>query len=79
MLEGMVTIDTETCGFHGPIVLLQHAEGLDGEIHLHEVWRTAIKDTLALIEELVKHTIIGFNLTFDWFHICQLYTTLKVE
>ena len=75
----MIFFDTETCGLHGPIVLLQWAEG-DGEIHLHEVWRQPVKDTIELIEKIVNHKegVVGFNLAFDWFHICQTYTTLQL-
>lgn len=70
-------IDVESCGFHGPSVLIQWADD-DGEIHLHEVFRTPVSSTLALIERLCTRTIVGFNLAFDWFHICQTYTTLKL-
>lgn len=75
----MLFFDTETCGLHGPIVLLQYAED-DGPIILHEVWRTPIHETLELIEHMCSHEggVIGFNLTFDWFHICQLYTLLSL-
>ena len=34
-----IFFDTETCGFHGPVVLVQWAEGVDGEVHLHSVWK----------------------------------------
>lgn len=27
---------------------------------------------------MCEDAIVGFNLTFDWFHICQTYTTLRV-
>lgn len=69
----MIFLDTETCGLHGPIVLLQWAED-NGEVELHEVWNEPVKDTLSLIERIVNNDICGFNLVFDWFHICQLYT-----
>jgi hypothetical protein len=74
-----ITFDTETVGFHGPIVLLQWAEG-DGPVQLHSVWTEPIHETLDLIEYIVYHKggVLGFNLTFDWFHMCQLYTTLKL-
>ena len=72
----MITFDTETCGFHGPMLLLQWAED-DGPINLHEVFRTPVRETLALIERVVDNNIIGFNLAFDWFHICQTYTVLR--
>ena len=73
----MIFFDTETCGFHGPIVLIQWVED-DGLINLHEVWREPIDKTLKLIEQFCKETVVGFNLAFDWFHICQTYTTLKL-
>jgi len=73
----MIYFDTETCGFHGPICLIQWADG-DGPISLHNVWGTPVRDTLQLIEYIVSQDICGFNLAFDWFHICQLYTTLRL-
>ena len=73
----MYFFDTETCGLHGPIVLLQYALD-DGPISLHEVWREPIYVTLAILEGLANHEggVCGFNLAFDWFHTVQLYTTL---
>ena len=73
----MVFFDTETCGLHGPIVLIQYAFD-DGEIYLHSVFKKPISETLELIEEFVEETVVGFNLAFDWFHICQTYTTLTL-
>jgi hypothetical protein len=73
----MKFVDTETVGLHGPIVLIQHATD-DGEIKLHDVWMNPVMDTLELIEEIVSEPIVGFNLAFDWFHLCQTYTTLKL-
>jgi len=69
--------DTETCGFHGPTILIQWAEG-DGEIYLHEVFREQVSDTLKLIETIIYHPggVVGFNLSFDHFHLCQTYNTL---
>ena len=40
-----VYLDTETCGLHSMMVLLQYAEE-DGPIRLHEVWRRPIRETL---------------------------------
>lgn len=71
----MIFLDTETCGLHGPIVLIQWA-GDDGPVHLHEVWRTPVQDTLDLIQKICEDDVCGFNLAFDWFHLCQTYTTL---
>ena len=73
----MLFFDTETCGLHGPTVLIQYAHD-DGEIYLHSVWTRPIKDTLELIEEFCLETVVGFNLAFDWFHLCQSYTTLTL-
>ena len=72
-----VYIDTETCGLHSQIVLLQYAEE-DGAIVLHEVWRRPIRETMAIIEWLCSHTVVGFNLAFDWFHIVKCYTTFRL-
>jgi len=72
-----VYLDTETCGLHSMMVLLQYAEG-DGPIVLHEVWRRPIRETLALIEWLCGNTVVGFNLAFDWFHVCKIYTIFRL-
>jgi hypothetical protein len=71
----MIFFDTETCGFHGPIVIIQWAED-DGPIHIHEVWRQPISETLELIERFCEGDVCGFNLAFDWFHLVQTYTAL---
>lgn len=68
-----VFIDSETCGLHGMPVLLQYAEE-DGPIHLHEVWKEPVGKTLELIEYFCRNYIIGFNLSFDWFHLTKLQT-----
>ena len=73
----MLYLDTETMGLHGPIVLAQYAYD-DGEVHLHEPWHSTIDDTLRLYESFCEETVCGFNLAFDWFHICQQATTLLV-
>ena len=74
----MIYLDTETCGLHGPIVLIQYANGNDGEVKMHSPWKEPIIDTLKIIEEIVydPEGVVGFNLAFDWFHLCQMYTTL---
>jgi hypothetical protein len=72
-----IYFDTETCGFHGPIVLIQYAVG-DGPTVLWEPWRNPIRDTIELIAWMCNYEggVVAFNLAFDWFHICQMYTTL---
>lgn len=74
-------IDTETCGLHGMAVTLQYAyshEGHDGEIKIHEFWRRPIHESLSLIEDIAKCEVVGFNLAFDWFHLCKIYTTFSL-
>ena len=73
----MITLDTETCGFHGPIVLLQWAED-QGDVNILDVWRVPAKQVLETIEMIANEVVVGFNLAFDWFHLCQMYTTLQV-
>lgn len=68
-------LDTETCGLHGMIVLIQYAYD-DGPIQLYEPWKEPVSKTLALLQEFARHTVVGFNLTFDWFHVAKLYTIL---
>jgi len=68
----MFYIDTETCGLHGIVVLIQYAKD-DGEIVIFEPWRNPIIDTLKLIDDFCAEGVIGFNLTFDWFHLTKLY------
>jgi hypothetical protein len=72
-----VYLDTETCGLHSMMVLLQYAVE-DGPISLHEVWRRPVRETLRLIEWLTEHTVVGFNLAFDWFHIAKTYTVFRL-
>ncbi len=67
-------IDCETCGFHGMAVTLQYAFD-EGEIKIWEFWREPIQDSLALIKKITECEVIGFNLAFDWFHLCKIYTT----
>lgn len=73
----MITFDTETCGFHGLIVLIQYAED-DGEINLHDVWKEPVGKTLDLLQYIADQEVIGFNLAFDWFHIQKLFSTLLI-
>lgn len=70
-------LDTETCGLHGVAVLIQYAVN-DGPIHLWEPWSRPIGETLALIQSFLQYTVVGFNLTFDWFHLQKLYTLLRL-
>ena len=73
----MIFYDTETCGLHGMCVLIQYAYD-DGPIQLYNVWDEPVSKTLNLIEEMMDHELCGFNLSFDHFHLCKLYTILRL-
>ncbi len=73
----MLYYDTETCGFHGMCVLIQWAED-NGPVNLHSVWTEPVIDTLNLIERIMDHDVCGFNLAFDHFHLCKLYTIFSL-
>jgi len=72
-----IYIDSETCGLHSQMVLLQYAEE-DGPIVLHDVWTRPIRETLQIIEWFCENTVVGFNLAFDWFQIVKTYTTFRL-
>lgn len=72
-----IYLDSETCGLHSFMVLLQYAKD-DGPIVLYDVWKKPIGETLDLIEWICEHTVVGFNLVFDWFHIVKVYTTFRL-
>lgn len=71
--KDFITLDSETCGLHGMAVLLQYAEG-DGPIILYNIWDEPVGKTLELIERICSKVVIGFNLAFDHFHLCKIYT-----
>lgn len=73
----MLFFDTETCGLHGIMVLLQYAKD-DDEVKLWNVWKESIKNTLNLLEWIASQEVCGFNLAFDWFHISKLYATFSL-
>lgn len=68
--------DTETIGFEGVIITIQYCID-EGEAIYHEVWKKPVRETIALIDDMVFNRIVGFNLGFDWFHTCKLYSILK--
>jgi len=70
-------MDTETCGLHGLPVLIQYAID-DGDIHLFEPWRRPARETVELIEKLMEYCFIGFNCSYDMFHLCKLYTIWRL-
>ena len=70
-------LDSETCGLHGMPILFQYAVE-DGPITLYEVWQHPIHETLKLIEWFCEYAVVGFNLAFDWFHVCKTYTIFRL-
>jgi hypothetical protein len=70
----MIYLDTETCGLHSFVVLLQYAED-DGDIKMWEFWRHPISESIDLLEWLAQQDVCGFNLAFDWYHLYKAYTT----
>ncbi len=70
-------LDTETAGLHGVPVLLQYAID-DGEVILWELWNNPIQETLELIEKIATYDVVGFNLSFDWFHLYKFYCMLTL-
>lgn len=76
----MLFIDTETCGLHGVPVLIQYVKDDEEDIILYEIWNKTARETIRLIEWMIneesKTGLVFFNATFDWFHLCKLYTTL---
>lgn len=70
-------LDSETCGLHSMPVLLQFAVE-DGPIYLYDIWKNPVWKTLDLIEWMMTHEIIGFNLAFDMFQVVKLYTILRL-
>jgi hypothetical protein len=66
--------DSETVGLFGMPVLIQYAID-DGPIQLYSPWKEPVAKTLELIEQFMTYENIGFNLGFDHFMLCKLYTT----
>ena len=73
----MIFLDTETCGKHGVVVLIQWAKD-DGEIQLHSVWTEKISKTLSLIEMIMDEGYVGFNIVFDHFHLSKIYNIFRL-
>lgn len=70
-------LDTETCGLHGMIVLIQYAIN-DGPVILYDPWNEPVQKTLALLRGFCGYTVVGFNLAFDWFHVNKLHSVLAL-
>ena len=68
-------LDVESCGFNGPVVLIQY--GTKDDITLHHVWKVPVRDTLELIEMLMERELVLFNATFDLWHLVRIYNLFK--
>lgn len=72
-----VFIDSETCGLHSIMVLWQFAID-DGPIYLYHIWKEPVWKTVALFEMLMELDYVGFNLSFDHFHLPKIYTIWRL-
>lgn len=69
----MLFVDTETCGFTGPCVLIQTGF----PYRKWEVWKEKAGDTIKHIEWIMSHDVCLFNASFDSFHLNKLYNMLR--
>ena len=74
---GKIFFDTETVSLHAVPVLLQWALD-DGDVQLWNIWSEKMSATMSLIEYFMENTMIGFNVAFDAFHLCKIYTMFKM-
>ncbi len=74
-----IYIDTETAGLCGPIILFQYSID-DSPVVLVDIWKQKIQDIIDLFETTVQEDthVIMFNAAFDWFHIYQMWTVLRL-
>lgn len=74
-----IFIDTETCGYHSFVILIQYAIG-NGPIQLVDVWYKPVQETLDLIEKFYNHEggLVLFNATFDLYHLVKCYNTFRL-
>jgi len=81
-------VDTESCGYFSPTILIQTYKEpysdykpvpIDiNNVSIHNIFKTPVKDTVNLIEDITNNYIIGFNLSHDWFHLSRTYNILKL-
>ena len=72
-------IDTETTGYHGIVVLIQAAIGDEPPV-LWCPWTNLVGDTFEFIDKYVLNPdgVVGFNWSFDQFHLQKLYNVLEL-
>jgi len=66
-------IDSETVGLNSMMVFWQFSIDY-GPIYLHNIWKKPVWFTKRLFEMLMELDYIGFNLSFDHFHVAKIYT-----
>ena len=71
--DSCVFIDSETVGLNSIMVLWQFAID-NGPIYLYHIWKEPVQKTLELFEMLMELDYVGFNLSFDHFHVAKIYT-----
>lgn len=61
------------------MVLLQYAID-DGPVTLVDLWMNPVSETVGLIEQFMSHEggVVGFNLSFDHFHLQKLYNMFSL-
>ena len=80
MLEKLC-LDTETYSLNTlPITIQYSIYGEDhenDEIHIVHLWFESPDAIIKLIESFLPYCIVGFNLSFDWFHLVKLYNICR--
>lgn len=77
MIPDIYTYDTETCGLHGLPVTIQYARGMQ-DVNIHHIWFKPVGETLKLVEDMMRVGTMGFNIVFDQFHLCKLWTVFNL-
>lgn len=72
----MIFLDTETIGLTSPLILIQYSVDF-GKPVLWPVWQMPVSKTIKLLEAFCKHTVIAWNLSFDWFQVNKWYNIFK--
>lgn len=73
----MLIYDTETVGLSGIMVLLQYAED-EGPVQLVDIWKQPVYKTISFIEYMMDQKVVGFNLSFDHFHLQKLHSIFRL-
>lgn len=69
-------IDVETLGFTSPLLTIQWSNDF-GKPVMWNIWAHPVEETLEIIEDWLNQTWVGWNVSFDAFHINKWYNILK--